>query len=143
MIFGKKVITWSKIGDLNGKNLYLCDTILGYSKFGEKQEYAISIVRDMCRDLYTECFSEEERKGMIPHPEIQDSVFLLSDVEYIKYSDAIQPVKSRWWLRSPSCLAADFASYVDNPDGLYYARVSTRTFGLRPAIILKRSFNNE
>ena len=128
--------TWTKIAENDGNELYLCDQVFNPSAFGDTDEYEYSIVRDSCYELY-ESFSDEERNRLVGHPIIGDHVFLLSDVGYIRYSDVITPVKSRWWLRSPGRWHG-FAAFVDIPDGLYYTRVSHTSIGLRPAIILKK-----
>lgn len=137
MIFGKKVITWSRIGEVDGNDLLLCDTVFDSLEFGKTNEYESSTVRKRCRELYNECFSEEERNCLVEHPIIGDHVFLLSKEEYLKHKYVINTVRWSWWLRSPGSYP-NSAAYVYVDGGVSNDYVSYGYLVLRPAIILRK-----
>ena len=131
-----KSFTWSKIGEIDGNDLYLCDTALTDGRFGESHDYMSSAVRKKCLEIYNECFSDDERALLVKHPKLGDPVFLLGKDEYIEHRYAIKPMGSYWWLRSPGG-SPDVAAFVGVYEGVYDSSVDSDILGLRPAIILK------
>jgi len=141
-IYNEKPLYWTKIGELECGDFYLCDSIIEIRRFDEASNiYSKSEIRRFCTALFNTDFSYAEKCMMISHPLLKDFIFLLSEDEYFKYNINIKNIEKSWWLRSQG----KYASYtkIVNYDGsvgnggLYVANDSV---GVRPAIILKRSF---
>ena len=141
--FGKSIetgkqISWSLIGTIYGNNLYLCDEIVKICKFGETVEYESSIVRNVCDEIFYQCFCEDERDALAFHPELGYAVFVLSKQEYEKRRRKIKEIKSPWWLRS--CSIFPFKNEIYYVDGIdvYWIGMIYGVLGVRPAILLKK-----
>lgn len=134
---GKK-IRWSLIRNGREKSLYLCDELLKRCHFGESNDYMRSEVRNVCLDIFEQCFTDEEKKRLYIHPEIGDPVFLLRKKEYIEYRNVVKKCDKRWWLRSPGN-HPNCSSGVDFCGGVYSFGVFYAFLCIRPAILVNRT----
>lgn len=132
-----ELFTWSRIGDIDGNDLYLCDTTVCYSTFGESNDYMSSIVRKKCLEFYKEFLTNEERNHLINHPDICDPVFLLSEDECTSCRSKIDSMKPLNWLRSPGHHDSHVAFACPGGEVFHINLRDTKTF-IRPAIILKK-----
>ena len=142
-VYKDKPLYWTKIGPLLDCDLYLCDSIIEIRRFDEASNiYSQSEIRQFCTALYNTAFSYAEKCKMISHPLLKDFVFLLSEDEYLKYDLNIKNIGRLWWLRSQGSRYASYIKFVNydgstDGSGFYVANDS---IGVRPAIILKRSY---
>jgi hypothetical protein len=140
-MYNEKPLYWTKIGEFECGDVYLCDSIIETRIFDEmSNDYSKSEIRRFCTSIYNTAFSYAEKYMMTSHPLLKDFIFLLSEDEYLKYDLNIKNIGRLWWLRSQSGYAsyAKLVYYDGSVSGGFY--VSNDAVGVRPAIILKRSF---
>lgn len=145
-MYNEKPLYWTKIGELECGDVYLCDSIIETRRFDEASNiYSQSEIRKFLKSFYEESFLPSEKCKIISHPLLKDFIFLLSEDEYLKYDLNIKNIKNPWWLRSQSGYASyaklvNYDSSVgdDYSSGGFY--VANDTVGVRPAIILKILF---
>ena len=136
-----KPLTWSIIGKIGENSLYLCDSIIDNSCFGETNDYMLSEVRKRCLSFY-ESLTDEERACLVNHPEIGDPVFLLSVEEYKEHKEYITPTREPWHLRSQDDESRYRTLHVGYSgrvwQGLVWqGLVYEEPIGIRPAILVK------
>lgn len=144
-VYKDKPLYWTKIGELNCGDVYLCDSIIETRRFDEASNiYSQSEIRQFLKSFYEESFLPSEKGKIVSHPLLKDFIFLLSEDEYLKYDLNIKNIEKPWWLRSQGGYASytktvNYDGSVDNDysSGGFY--VYNDTVGVRPAIILKRS----
>lgn len=139
--YNEKSLYWSKIGELECGDLYLCDSIIETRRFDETSNvYSQSEIRQFLQSFYEESFLPSEKGKMVNHPLLKDFIFLLSEEEYLKYDLNIKNIEKPWWLRSQSGYAryAKLVNY-DSSTGCNGFHIANDSVGVRPAIILKRS----
>jgi len=130
--------TWSKIGELEGKPLYLCDKVVTELSFSKTRsnDYSTSDVRKYLTNFYNG-LSEEEKSKIAKNQDLGDYLFLLSDEEYNKFRNNIKNIRDWWWLRSPgdhSDLAAN--GLTDGSVSLSGRHVYYGFRGVRPAFLM-------
>jgi len=128
--------SWTKIGELNGYSLYLCDDIVKEMYFtdlsSETDEWKNSGIRKWLNSDFYRTLTPEERSSIISYN--GDRLFLLSEDEYKKFEGNIPRVDGWWWLRSPGTDSYSTAS-------VYRHEVKDSTsdldeIGVRPAVLL-------
>lgn len=142
-MYNEKSLYWTKIGEFECGDVYLCDSIIETRRFDEASNiYSQSEIRQFLKSFYDESFLPSEKGKLISHPLLKDFIFLLSEDEYLKYDLNIKNIGRLWWLRSQGSRYASYVKFVNydgttSGGGFYVANDSV---GVRPAIILKRSF---
>ncbi|MDO4190008.1 MAG: hypothetical protein Q4D29_13575 [Lachnospiraceae bacterium] len=70
---------------------------------------------------------------------MEDTIFLLSRDEYLRYREFIPQLNFNWWLRSPSnCVGADYVVFVLRDGSPNVARVNNPYIWVRPALRLDK-----
>lgn len=134
-------LSWSKIGELDCGDIYLCDSIVDSRIFDEtSNNYSKSDLRQFLKSFYEKAFSPSEKSRMICHPLLKDFTYALSILEFCKYETNIKKIDSTWWLRSPNA-DTNSAAHICGCGVLAdtCCHISDERRGVRPAIILKRS----
>lgn len=133
-------LSWSKIGELDCGDIYLCDSIVNKMAFDESSNnYSKSDLRRFLKSFYEKAFSPSEKSRMVCHL-LRDFAYTLSMIEFCKYESNIKKIESTWWSRSTN-EDANFAAHVCGCGVLAdtCCHISDERRGVRPAIILKRS----
>lgn len=134
--------SWSRIGELEDKPLYLCDKIIDDIEFSTsgKNDYSKSDVRKWLNNLYN-LMSDKDKLKVFNNPKLGDGLFLLSIDEYNKFKDNIEHIDEEWWLRSPSdnsCSSNGSVYGYVNYDGIAGDGYFTADYinGIRPAFLM-------
>lgn len=136
--YDSEPLYWSKIGEVNDYDLYLCDSIVEKIHFDERtNDWNTSDIRRFCMKFYDDAFSVKEAKNIVSHPETNDRVFLLSIAEFELFKDRIKKIEKDWWLRSPGYDTYIAALVYKSGAVNYYNYYVDNVFGVRPALFLK------
>lgn len=139
--------TWSKIGKLNGHDLYLCDENVTRLPFSNRRSrtnnWKRSDIREWLNTDFYSNFSIDEKREIVEN-EDGDNIFLLSLEEHDKFVNKIKVLDKWWWLRSPGG-NSNFAAYVTHRgdhrgDSRSLGNLGysvDRNGGIRPALLLK------
>ena len=131
--------TWTRIGKLQGHDLYLYDDIVRRMAFSSNSMDKIwmnSVIRRWLNNDFYNNLSDDEKEIIIKNRELDDNIFLLSDEEYKRFRKNIHLLSVCWWLRSYG-YHPYYAGYVGNSGDVYSTTTSTATGGgVRPALLV-------
>lgn len=143
MELGSIKLTWTRLRELNGATLYLCNSIVERMQFETKlgglasgdEAWKQSNIREWLNDeFYFKNLDAYEKGKLVKHNDTGDKVFLLSMEEYGNGGDVIT-MKETWWLRPSGDSAAppfvDSLGYTKRHYAGYF------THGIRPAILVR------
>lgn len=75
-MYNEKPLYWTKIGELNCGDVYLCDSIIETRRFDEASNiYSQSEIRQFLKSFYEESFLPSEKGKIISHPLLKDFTF--------------------------------------------------------------------
>ena len=134
--------TWSKIGKIDGHDLYLCDKVIKKMQFSSNNsgDWKKSDIREwLINNIYNNLPNNEKQE--IIKNEDGDYIFLLSENEFFKFKENIKSTYM-FWLRTPCPIpypggrnkgkyAFPTGGSVDN------IGVNDDDIGVRPAILLR------
>ena len=135
MELGNVKLTWTEIGTLYGKRLFLCDQIVKSMPFGETSNYETSDVRRWLNGEFLESFSDEEKSKLEPLSvnDRGDKISLLSKEEYTRFCGNIRNIEDDWWLRS--AFYDNDTVYIIYSNELNFNSSGIRS-GVRPACLM-------
>ena len=145
MELGNIKLTWTEIGTLYSKRLFLCDQIVKFMTFGKTDNYDQSYVRKWLNSDFLDLISEKEKAKIEPFPLTEkydyvciagDKFFLLSKEEYKDFKSNIRDAGAPWWLRTQGHYV-NYVSYVEVSGG-YVDRTHrlNPNVGVRPAFLM-------
>lgn len=143
MELGSVKLTWTRMRELNGATLYLCDSIVGKKKFMSKngilasgdEAWIHSNIREWLNgDFYLKHFDAIERGKLVKHDDTGDKVFLLSMEEYGDGYNVIE-MDEDWWLRPSGDSAIPPVVFACGDASRDYAGYFI--LGIRPAILVR------
>ena len=139
MELGSIKLTWTEIGTLYGKRLFLCDQIVKFMTFGKTDDYDTSYVRGWLNGDFLESFSEDEKEILdsFSLTDRGDKFFLLSREEHKRFVSNIRDANAPWWLRTQGHYA-NYVYYVTtDTDGVVYRTHRLNpSVGVRPACLM-------
>jgi hypothetical protein len=132
--------TWTRVGTVDGKDLYLCDDIVKTMHFNkdENNNWKDSDIRKWLNGPFYNSLSKADKDKIVRNAD-GDNLFCLSTEEAKSIPKSILSLNRfwYWWLRSPGS-NSDGAAYV-GPDGSVFYNgnyVSDVSLGVRPAFLM-------
>ena len=128
--------SWTRIGEIDGYDLYLCDSIVKRMPFSDKptNDYEESSVRKWLLGSFYSKFSRIERAGLAKTN--NDPVFVLGDAHIIRNENNIPRVNGEWFTATPVFDTDDMIEYVTADNEVYVGKDFDEVCGVRPAILL-------
>ena len=131
--------TWTKVGTVGGKDLYLCDEMVESNMPFNKEKnnnWKGSDIRKWLNGPFYNSLSKEDKSKIAKNVD-GDNLFCLSIEEAESIPKSIRQIQHSWWLRSPGSNTY-YAAYV-NPGGSvdingYF--VNCVSHGVRPAFLM-------
>lgn len=141
--YNGKPLSWTKIGEFDGKSLYLCNSALGKRRFDKSSgNYLNSEIREWLLSCCNDIFTGEELQLLSKHPFLGDKLFLLSSDNVYEHWSGIENTGDfpyyTWWLRTPGYSGYGTSCVYDVEVVNDYGVEVTDLIAVRPAIILKR-----
>ena len=130
--------TWTRIGALQGHDLYLCDDVvreMAFNSNGRDNRWENSDVRRWLNNNFYNKLSDDEKEIIVKNRELNDNIFLLSEEKYKKFRNNIPLLRVRWWLRTPGDYDY-YAAGVYFDGGIFCSNVSYSEIGVRPALLV-------
>jgi len=130
--------TWTKVGTVDGKDLYLCDDIVKTMHFNkdENNNWKDSDIRKWLNGPFYNSLSKADKDKIVRNAD-GDNLFCLSTEEAESIPKSILSLNRFWWLRSPGYYANYAASVSPNgtvdKDGY---SVHYFNYGVRPAFLM-------
>jgi len=131
--------TWTKVGTVGGKDLYLCDEMvesnMPFSKYKDNN-WKASDIRKWLNGPFYNSLSKEDKSKIAKNVD-GDNLFCLSTEEAKSIPKSILSLNRSWWLRSPGRNIDDVA--LVDPNGTvdkYGLSVIYFSYGVRPAFLM-------
>jgi hypothetical protein len=131
--------TWTKVGTVDGKDLYLCDEMvesnMPFSKYKDN-DWKASDIRKWLNGTFYNSLSKEDKSKIVRNSD-GDNLFLLSIEEAESIPKSIRQIQHSWWLRSPGRKADNAAevNFYGTVDSYGYV-VYGDYLGVRPAFLM-------
>jgi len=129
--------TWTKIGNMKGYPIYLCDEFVQLMAFDGREEsndWEDSDIRKWLNSGFYNTLSTEEKSEISPFE--GDRLFLLSEDEYEKFKGNISKMNNWWWLRTSLPDSSSAVAFVHRDGDIDYTYANYPKAGVRPAVLL-------
>lgn len=132
--------TWTRIGEMQGHDLYICDDIITHMAFTKRggNVWSTSDVRKWLNNTFYKSLSDDEKEVLTKNIELDDNIFILSKQEYNTFNNKISNIDEEYWTRSQGYGDKKRLAYitqdgaVDNFGGL----ASYSDVGVRPVVLV-------